>query len=71
MQHFYGLLGELITRELATSELEKWHGDSSFQVQEIKSWNSLPSFFPSINSFKTGLFKYLITSSHKYKDSVF
>ena len=66
--------GELITRELATPELEKWHGDSSFQVQGIKSWNSLPSsirFLPSINSFKTGLFKYLKSSSHTYKDSVF
>ena len=27
--------GELITRELTIPELEKWHGDFSFQVQGI------------------------------------
>ena len=66
--------GELITRELTIPELEKYNGDFSFQVQGIKSWNSLPSqtrFLPSLNSFKTGLFEYLRTSNHIYDDSVF
>ena len=66
--------GVLIIRELTVPGLENWHGDSSFQVQGIKSWNSLPSairFLPSINSFKTSLLNYLKTSSHKYEGSVF
>ena len=65
---------ELITRELTTPEFENWHGNFSFQVQSIKSWNSLPlqiRFLPSLNSFKTGLFEYLRTSNHTYDDSVF
>ena len=59
--------GEVITRELATPELEKWNGYFSLQVQRIKSWNSISSsirFLSLINSFKTGLFKYLKNSSH-------
>ena len=54
--------GELTARKLTIPELEKWYGDFSFQVQGIKSWNSLPSqirFLPSLNSFKTGLIEYL------------
>ena len=54
--------GELLTCELSLTESEQWHEDSSFQVQEIKSWNFLPSkirFLPSFNSFKSGLLNYL------------
>ena len=56
--------GDLLTRELAMPDLEKWHGNSSFQVQGTKSWNSLPSkirFLPSLNSFKTALTVHLKT----------
>ena len=66
--------GELITRELNVPELDKWHGDSLFQVQGTKTWNSLPSairFLHSINSFKTGLYKSLKTTNYTYDDSVF
>ena len=47
---------EQITRELKVPELDKWHVDSSFQVQETKTGTPFPSairFLHSINSFKT------------------
>ena len=66
--------GELVTRELALPKSEKWHGNTSFQIQGTKSWNSLPSkirFLPSLNSFKSALFTYLKTLNHMYEGSVF
>ena len=65
--------GELLTRELVLPEFDKWHGNSSFQIQGTKSWNSLPSkirFLPSLNSFKTALSSYLKTLKTTYDDSV-
>ena len=66
--------GDLLTRELDMPDLEKWHGNTSFQVQGTKSWNSLPSkirFLPSLNSFKTALIAHLKTLNHTYDGSVF
>lgn len=66
--------GELLHRELALPELEKWHGDFSFQVQGTRSWNSLPSkirYLPSLNSFKSALFTHLKTLKQTYDGSVF
>ena len=66
--------GDLLTRELDMPDLEKCHGNSSFQEQGTKSWNSLPSkirFLPSLNSFKTALIAHLKTLNHTYDGSVF
>ena len=66
--------GKQLTKELSLPELGKWHGDSSFQIQGIKGWNSLPTtirFLPSINSFKTALLSFLRSSDHLFEGTAF
>ena len=66
--------GELLTHELVLPDLHKWHGNSSFQIQGTKSWNSLPTkirFLPSLSSFKSALLSHLKSSKLTYDDSVF
>ena len=57
--------GESSTKELALPNILKGRGTSSFQVLGSQHWNSLPSsirFLPSLNRFKSALFKHLLTS---------
>ena len=55
--------GQLKTRELALPKLKNC-GAQSFQYHGTTLWNSIPSnirFLPSLNNFKTEVYKYFLS----------